>query len=184
MGRGRRRQVSCKICWWLLTFTLMDLHWRSFGSLEQLRICHSIPNLCHRCLPLDHMLGIIAFSCHFYCMVSNLATAFSCLRSIWQRQKQALWIFLAMRKILKTNYEYQRLYLEYADSAPTAICIFVVNDLVFCMHNYYRKFIIYRNIEMCDYTESEQQFCHIMIFVKTILPMLFWGSRLLSHIAL
>lgn len=130
------------------------------------------------------MLGIIAFSCHSYCMVSNLATASSCVRSIWHRQKQALWIFLAMRKILKTNYEYQRLYLECADSVSAAICIFVFKDLVFCMYNYYRKFIIYRNIEMCDYTESEQQFYHLIIFVKAMLPMLFWGSRLPPHVAL
>lgn len=106
------------------------------------------------------MLGIITFSCHFYCMVSYLATNSSHLRGIWHRQKQALWIFLPKRKILKTNDEYQRLYPECADSVSTAICIFVLNDLVSRIQNYYRKFIIYRNIEMCDCTESEQQFYH------------------------
>lgn len=130
------------------------------------------------------MLGIITFSCHFYCMVSNLATTSSRLRGIWHRQKQALWIFLAKRKMLKTNYEYQRLYLECADSASTAICIFVFNCLVSCMHNYYRKFIIYRNIEICDCTESEQQFHRIMIFIKATVPMLFWGSGLPPSVAL
>lgn len=43
---------------------------------------------------------------------------------------------------------------------------------------YYRKFKIYKNIEMCDCSESVQQFHHIMIFSKTMVFMLFWGSRL------
>lgn len=126
------------------------------------------------------MLGVITFSCHFYCMVSNLATTSSHMRGIWHRQKQALWISLANRKILKTNYEYQRLYLEWVDSASTAICIFVFNYSVFCMHkiHFYRKFTIYRNIVMCDCTEGEQQFHHIMIFIKALVHALFWVSRL------
>lgn len=61
---------------------------------------------------------------------------------------------------MKTNYEYQRPYPGCADSVSTAICIFVLNDLVSRIQNYYRKLIIYRNIEMCDCTESEQQFYH------------------------
>jgi len=63
---------------------------------------------------------------------------------------------LSKRKILKTNSEYQRLHLERTDRASTAICVFFFNYLVSCVHNYYRKFIIYRNIEICDCRESEQ----------------------------
>lgn len=44
--RNGDRQVWCKIHWWLLSFVLMDLCSGLFGSLEQVRICHSIPNLC------------------------------------------------------------------------------------------------------------------------------------------
>lgn len=115
------------------------------------------------------MLGIITFSCHFCCMVSNLATTSAHLRGIWHRQNQTLWIFLVKRKILKKNYEYQRLYLECADSASTAICIFVLNYLVSCVHSYCRKFIIYRNIEICDCTESEQHFHRVKTCIYVVL---------------